>query len=193
VRRTMLFTPVLSTVLSMILSTFLASGLKASPFETPPDLTPPLEGIPPRPDVPPEGDPPFDLGFEIPVGPPPGVVTGPDFEVPPPQPVGVWMMTLPVTVDGLDLDVPNGPPENLPPVFSPPSELDHPPFSEFPPDFEPPPFFDFLPPGVEVRPVFAAMDALTSPVASGTVPEPTTGLLLGMGLVGLACGRSKRR
>ncbi len=181
-----------STILfAVVISISFASGLQASPFSTPPSTTPPFEGIPPQPNVPPEGSPPFDLGFEIPVGPPPGVLMGPDFEVPVGRPAGVWMMTLPVTATGLDLDVPLGPPPNLPPVIVPPSDLDRPPFSEFPPDFEAPPFFDLLPPGFDVRPIFTT--TLTAVSANGVVPEPNTGLLLSMGLVGLACIKTKLR
>lgn len=174
-------------LLAAAISMFLGSSVQASPFSTPPETPPPFDNLPPSPDVPPAGEPPFDLGFEIPVGPPSGLPTGPGSDVPVGRPVGLWMMTLPSTANGLELDVPLGPPADLPPV-SPPFDLDTPPFSEFPPDFEAPPFFDELPPGILVRPFFAASGAVFS---GGTVPEPSTALLLVVGLTGLAWTRRK--
>lgn len=152
-----------------------ALALPELPSHALPDAAPPLDGVPPLISIPPDpGSPPEVTPPSTPVGPPMSLI--------PDTPVG------PPTIAGLGEDPgafpdhplggpPAGLPDGVPPDPDTPADQDLHPLG----DMVPPVSLDMVPPvsleGLSMRPAI--------------VPEPTTALLLGLGLMAIVGCRSR--
>ena len=158
-----------TAIRALMLLSFAPAASAMGLADAPPQSTPPLSELPPTPAVPANGGAhPLSLWLDL-----PDPASG-HSPADPGGPSGLPDLDLPH-----DLGVPLGPPDSLPPAGG------LPPF-ELPPDLGVPPG----PPGALLPPHFPTPPQDRPMVLT---PEPTTGVLVGLGLIGLARGYRHRR